>query len=133
MAAEGKSQGSTTRPLRVNCPVLSLPAPLTSRRQSRVWTALTVMRFSVRVPVLSEQMTLAQPSVSTACSRRMRAPRLTIRRREGKRDRDDGGQALGDGGDGQRDAGEQHIEGVLAAQDAGDGDDAADDEAGHAR
>ncbi len=38
------------------------------------------MRFWVRVPVLSEQMTEALPSVSTAGSRRMMAPRSAIRR-----------------------------------------------------
>ena len=37
------------------------------------------MRFCVRVPVLSEQMTEALPSVSTAGRRRMIALRLTIR------------------------------------------------------
>jgi hypothetical protein len=33
-----------------------------------VYTCLTVILFSVRVPVLSEQITLAQPNVSTAGS-----------------------------------------------------------------
>ena len=37
------------------------------------------MRFSVRVPVLSEQMTVTEPSVSTAGSLRMRAWRLSMR------------------------------------------------------
>ena len=37
------------------------------------------MRFWVSVPVLSEQMTDALPSVSTAGSRRMIAPRPTMR------------------------------------------------------
>ena len=37
------------------------------------------MRFSVRVPVLSEQMTVTEPRVSTAGSLRMRALRRSIR------------------------------------------------------
>ena len=37
------------------------------------------MRFSVRVPVLSEQMTVTEPSVSTAGSLRIRACRFSIR------------------------------------------------------
>ena len=39
----------------------------------------TVIRFSVKVPVLSEQMTVAPPRVSTAGSRRITAPRRAIR------------------------------------------------------
>ena len=42
-----------------------------------VWST-TVILFWVRVPVLSEQMTWAQPSVSTAVSLRMTALRLDI-------------------------------------------------------
>ena len=37
-------------------------------------TRATAIRFSVIVPVLSEQMTVVEPSVSTAGSRRTRAP-----------------------------------------------------------
>ena len=40
---------------------------------------VTVMRFSVRVPVLSEQIVVTEPSVSTAGSRRMSARRRTMR------------------------------------------------------
>ena len=36
------------------------------------------MRFCVRVPVLSEQMTVTEPSVSTAGSLRISALRLSI-------------------------------------------------------
>ena len=39
----------------------------------------TVIRFWVRVPVLSEQTTVAPPRVSTAGSRRITAPRRAIR------------------------------------------------------
>ena len=46
-----------------------------SRCSSLPAHSVTVMRFCVSVPVLSEQMTCAQPSVSTAVSRRMTAPR----------------------------------------------------------
>ena len=42
-------------------------------------STVTVMRFSVRVPVLSEQMTVTEPRVSTAGSLRMRAWRLSMR------------------------------------------------------
>ena len=38
----------------------------------------TVILFWVRVPVLSEQITCVQPSVSTAVSRRITAPRLLM-------------------------------------------------------
>ena len=46
-----------------------------SRRSSLPADAVTVMRFCVSVPVLSVQMICAQPSVSTAVSRRMTALR----------------------------------------------------------
>ncbi len=42
-------------------------------------STVTVIRFSVRVPVLSEQMTVTEPSVSTAGSLRMSASRLSMR------------------------------------------------------
>ncbi|OQA17492.1 MAG: hypothetical protein BWY63_02383 [Chloroflexi bacterium ADurb.Bin360] len=41
---------------------------------------VTVMRFSVSVPVLSEQITVTEPRVSTACSLRIKACRCTISR-----------------------------------------------------
>ncbi len=50
--------------------------PGVSRRRPRCST--TVILFWVRVPVLSEQMTCVQPSVSTAVSLRMTALRLDI-------------------------------------------------------
>ena len=42
-------------------------------------TSVTVILFSVSVPVLSEQITSAQPRVSTECSRRISAFFLSIR------------------------------------------------------
>jgi len=48
-------------------------------RPADVQTARTVISFLVRVPVLSEQMTEAEPSVSTAGSLRIKAFRLTMR------------------------------------------------------
>jgi len=43
------------------------------------YTSRTVISFCVSVPVLSVQMTVAAPSVSTAASLRMMAPRFAIR------------------------------------------------------
>ena len=42
-------------------------------------SAVTVISFLVKVPVLSEQMTLVEPSVSTAARRRTMAPRPAMR------------------------------------------------------
>ena len=42
-------------------------------------SAVTVMRFRVSVPVLSEQITVTEPSVSTAGSLRISAWRLSMR------------------------------------------------------
>ena len=47
------------------------------RPPAQPWT--TVISFWVRVPVLSEQTTVAEPRVSTAGSLRMRAWRRTMR------------------------------------------------------
>ena len=46
--------------------------------ESIVYSSATVILFSVSVPVLSEQMTVALPSVSTAGSRRIMAFRFAI-------------------------------------------------------
>ena len=62
---------STGTPLR-NKVSTRCVSPITS-------STVTVIRFSVRVPVLSEQMTVTEPRVSTAGSLRMRACRLSIR------------------------------------------------------
>ena len=45
------------------------------------WRRLTVMRFSVMVPVLSAQITVVEPRVSTAGSRRTSAPERASRQR----------------------------------------------------
>ena len=50
-----------------------------SRSGSGEAARTTVMRFSVRVPVLSVQTALVQPSVSTAVRRRTIAPFFDIR------------------------------------------------------
>ena len=50
-----------------------------SARSSADRTFVTVMRFCVSVPVLSEQITVAAPSVSTAGSRVRIAPRFAMR------------------------------------------------------
>ena len=52
-------------------------------RPRGVHTRSTSIRFSVRVPVLSEQMTVTDPSVSTAGSRRTSARRRAIAARRG--------------------------------------------------
>ena len=58
----------------------------------------------VSVPVLSVQITVAQPSVSTAGSLRIEhVARRHPLHADGERDRDDRRQSFGDGGDGQRD------------------------------
>lgn len=67
---------------RLSCwmaPAFCSPVPVTENDSPPTRTAVTVMRFSVMVPVLSEQMTLAQPRVSTLCSRFTRALRFIIR------------------------------------------------------
>ena len=67
VSVSGSCTASTHRAMAVASRCSSLPAH-----------SVTVMRFCVSVPVLSEQMTCAQPSVSTAVSRRMTAPRRLI-------------------------------------------------------
>ena len=53
--------------------------PVTACLAPDTCTSRTVISFWVSVPVLSEQMTVAAPSVSTAASLRTMAPRLAIR------------------------------------------------------
>ena len=65
--------GAHRRPARSPSPVDGVVA---RRRPDRS----TVIRFSVSVPVLSVQITLTEPSVSTAGSRRMSARRSAMRR-----------------------------------------------------
>ena len=50
-----------------------------SRRSPAMSSTTTVIRFWVSVPVLSEQIVVTDPSVSTAYSRRMRALLASIR------------------------------------------------------
>ena len=52
---------------------------MTSSSRPLAKTFRTVISFRVSVPVLSEQMTVVQPSVSTAGSRRMIARRRAAR------------------------------------------------------
>ena len=68
----------TWPPLR-NRPNGSYPTPSTSTSRSGVQTRCTVSSFSVRVPVLSVQITVVSPSVSTDESRRTSARRRAIR------------------------------------------------------
>ena len=87
------------------------------RPAAGVQTATTRISLRVSVPVLSVQMTVVLPSVSTAGSRR-----TTARRRghplhaDGERDRDDRRQPLGDRGDGERHRRERRVERAVAAR-----------------
>ena len=53
--------------------------PSTSKRPARVTTWRAVISLRVRVPVLSEQITVTEPSVSTALSLRVMALRRAMR------------------------------------------------------
>lgn len=46
-------------------PLGAYPSPLTSASRLLKYSSLTVISFFVRVPVLSERMTVVEPSVST--------------------------------------------------------------------
>ena len=56
-------------------PAGSYPAPLVVYRRDGSTRALTVIWLAVMVPVLSVQMMLVEPSVSTDSNRRTSAPR----------------------------------------------------------
>ena len=71
-AANGASSGLSRGPDLRNCCTKFTVRSATS-------SMVTVIRFSVSVPVLSEQMTVTEPRVSTAGSLRIRARRLSIR------------------------------------------------------
>ncbi len=71
--------GSTTSPPERKRPKGSYPAPSTVISPAGVQTRSTVIWFSVRVPVLSVQITVVSPSVSTDESRRTSALRFAIR------------------------------------------------------
>ena len=64
--------GSTRWPPTRNSPDAAYPLPVISTRRSPSWSARTVISFWVRVPVLSVQITVVEPRVSTAGSRRTR-------------------------------------------------------------
>ena len=72
----GSSDGSASPTMD---PSGSYPVPATRYSASGVQTRSTSIRFWVRVPVLSEQTTLTEPSVSTAGSFRTRARRPAMR------------------------------------------------------
>ncbi|OQA07638.1 MAG: hypothetical protein BWY65_01808 [Firmicutes bacterium ADurb.Bin373] len=63
----------------VNSPLGSYPSPFTPMVRSLTIILRTVISFCVSVPVLSEQITVEQPRVSTAGSLRITAWRLIIR------------------------------------------------------
>gem|GEM_PF-2515883 len=65
---------STADPCSSRLPVGAYPAPSTSSDWPAQITSCTVISLRVRVPVLSEQITVTEPSASTAGSRRI-APR----------------------------------------------------------
>ena len=80
----------------------------------------TASRFSVSVPVLSLQITVVEPSVSTAASRRTIAPCSAIwRMLERERDRHHRRQALGQRRDRQRHA-DEHAVGERVALEVGE-------------
>ena len=77
----GSLARAMSAPRSTKCPLeASLPLWTSTTRPSTT-SRITVMRFSVIVPVLSEQITVVEPSVSTAGSRRTRAPLRARRQR----------------------------------------------------
>ena len=62
-----------------NCPRGTYPAPVTRYRWLPVTISRTVISFRVKVPVLSEQITVTEPRVSTLGSLRTRALRRAMR------------------------------------------------------
>ena len=111
--------------------------PLKFTRPLAVTTARTVISFLVSVPVLSEAMTLAEPSVSTAARWRTMALRFAMRCTPRARTAvTTAGKPSGHRRDRQRHAQDQHVEErrkaahVLDENDRGDhhhGDDDDDD------
>jgi hypothetical protein len=77
-----RAAGETGAPSRRKSAVGACPSPrtvTTAPSIPAVRSATTVARFCVRVPVLSEQMTVVQPRVSTLSRSLTRAPRFAIR------------------------------------------------------
>ena len=107
---------------------------MTSTSPDGVTTFSIVISFFVSVPVLSEQTTDAEPSVSTDDSRftiaRWRGHALHA---EGEHDRQDGRQPLRHGGDRQRHADEQHVDEVGGVLDVGGEQDRGHDDDGDRR
>jgi hypothetical protein len=65
-----RSGSASGYPARKTIPCGVYPVPVKSTRPLAVITARTVISFCVRVPVLSVQITVVEPSVSTAESLR---------------------------------------------------------------
>jgi len=74
----GSSRGFTTWPFNENLPAGVYPSPDTLKCFPFIQPSVTVISFWVRVPVLSEQITVAHPRVSTAGSFRIKAFRRII-------------------------------------------------------
>ncbi len=72
--------GSAGLPSTVKSPSGAYPRPEISTRIPSAHNWVTVISFCVSVPVLSEQITVAEPRVSTEASRRISAWRLIISR-----------------------------------------------------
>ena len=79
LSSSPSGSGSTTSPSDRKRPKGSYPAPSTVTAAAGVQRLSTVIWFSVSVPVLSVQMTVVSPSVSTDESRRTRALRPAMR------------------------------------------------------
>ena len=117
-AAGPASRGSPMESVRVGHGVVAQDAERsTSASARRGSTSATSMRFSVSVPVLSVAITVTAPSVSTALQ--PLDDGIALREAVGAQRQhhgDDDRQLLGDGGEGQRQAGEHHLLERLAAQ-----------------
>ena len=72
-------EGIVASPCRISADGTSPEAWTERERPSGSQTSTAVISFRVRVPVLSVQMTVVNPSDSTAASRRTSAPRLAMR------------------------------------------------------
>ena len=100
-------------------PAVERPPPPTWIRRPASITVVTVIWFSVIVPVLSAQITVVEPRVSTAASRRNQRPAAgEAPEAHGERQRQHRGQPLGYRGDREADRGLEHEPDRLAVQDA---------------
>ena len=99
--------GSPSRRPPRRCCTTRPPPPGRPRRPT---VSTTRIRFSVSVPVLSVQITVVEPSVSTALSRLTSAPLAGQRAdADGERERDRRQQPLGDVGDEQADREDERL------------------------